>query len=58
MILCWKMVPEFEPFARSSKRQNVLSTEELAALFPYDEKELIRVWKRPEQTVQKPEPFI
>ena len=43
------MVPEFEPFARSSKRQNVLSTEELAALFPYDEKELIRVWKRPEE---------
>jgi len=42
------MIPEFEPFSRSSKRQNVLSSEELTALFPYDEKELIKVWKRPD----------
>ena len=42
------MVPEFEPFKRSSKRQNVLSSEELAALFPDDEKEFIRIWKRPD----------
>ena len=43
-----EMVPEFEPFKRSGKRQNVLSSEELNALFPYDEKELISVWKRPD----------
>ena len=43
-----EMVPEFEPFKRSSKRQNVLSSEELGALFPYDEKELIKIWKRPD----------
>ena len=42
------MVPEFEFFKRSGKRQNVLSSEELAALFPNDEKELIEVWKRPD----------
>jgi integrase len=42
------MAPEFEPFKRSSKRQNVLSGEELDALFPDDEKELIRIWKRPD----------
>jgi integrase len=41
-------VPEFEPFKRTGKRQNVLSSEELTALFPYDEKELIGVWKRPD----------
>jgi integrase len=40
------MVPEFEPFKRSSKRQDVLSGEELEGLFPDDEKELIRIWKR------------
>ena len=28
------MVPEFEPFKRSGKRQDVLSSEELTALFP------------------------
>ena len=39
---------EFELFKRSGRRQNVLSSEELTALFPYDEKELIRVWKRPD----------
>jgi len=42
------MVPEFEPFKRHSKRQNVLSSEELEALFPDDEKELIKVWRRPD----------
>jgi len=42
------MVPEFEPFKRNGRRQNVLSTEELTALFPYDEKELIYIWKRPD----------
>jgi len=31
------MVPEFEPFKRSSKRQNILSSEELTALFPDEE---------------------
>ena len=41
-------VPEFEPFKRTGKRQNVLSSEELTALFPYDEKELIGIWKRPD----------
>ena len=41
-------IPEFEPFKRSGKRQNVLSSEELTALFPFDEKELIKVWKRPD----------
>jgi integrase len=41
-------IPEFEPFKRSGKRQDVLSSEELAALFPYDEKELISIWKRPD----------
>jgi integrase len=43
-----EMVPEFEPFKRSSKRQNVLSSVESDALFPDDEQELIRVWKRPD----------
>jgi integrase len=43
-----EMVPEFEPFKRSSKRQNVLSDVDLDALFPNDEKDLIRVWKRPD----------
>jgi len=42
------MVPEFEPFKRASKRQNVLSSEELDALFPDNERELISVWKRPD----------
>ncbi|MDR2729704.1 MAG: site-specific integrase, partial [Treponema sp.] len=42
------MIPEFEPFKRSGKRQNVLSNDELTALFPYDEKELIEIWKRPD----------
>ena len=41
------MIPEFEPFKRSSKRQDVLSDEELTALFPYNEQALIDIWKRP-----------
>ena len=41
-------IPEFEPFRRSGRRQDVLSSEELTALFPYDEKELIKIWKRPD----------
>ncbi len=42
------MIPEFEPFKRNGKRQDVLSSEELTALFPYNEKELIKIWKRPD----------
>jgi integrase len=41
-------VPDFEPFKRSGRRQDVLSSEELTALFPFDEKELIKIWKRPD----------
>lgn len=41
-------IPEFEPFKRNGRRQNVLSGEELTALFPSDEQELIKVWKRPD----------
>ncbi|MDR2898370.1 MAG: hypothetical protein LBU99_06090, partial [Spirochaetaceae bacterium] len=40
-------VPEFEPFKRTGRRQNVLSAEELAVLFPYDFDELVRIWRRP-----------
>jgi integrase len=40
-------IPDFEPFKRHGRRQDVLSGEELAALFPYDEQELIRIWTRP-----------
>ena len=43
-----EIIPEFEPFRRSGKRQDVLSSEELTALFPYDEQELINIWKRPD----------
>jgi len=43
-----EIIPEFEPFKRNGKRQDVLSSEELTALFPPDEKELINVWKRPD----------
>jgi integrase len=42
------MLPEFEPFKRNCRRQDVLSSEELIALFPYDERTLIDIWKRPE----------
>jgi integrase len=42
-----EILPEFEPFRRNGKRQDVLSSEELTALFPYDEQELIRIWTRP-----------
>ncbi|MDR0301460.1 MAG: tyrosine-type recombinase/integrase [Treponema sp.] len=43
-----EVIPEFEPFKRAGRRQDVLSSEELTALFPYDEKELIEIWKRPD----------
>ena len=41
------IIPEFEPFKRNGRRQDTLSSEELAALFPDDYDELIRVWRRP-----------
>jgi integrase len=40
------VVPGREPFKRNSKRQDILSNEELTALFPTDEQELIKVWRR------------
>jgi integrase len=43
-----EFIPEFEPFKRNGKRQNTLSGQELSTLFPYDERELIRIWTRPE----------
>jgi integrase len=43
-----EFIPEFEPFKRNGRRQDTLSGKELNALFPYDERELIRVWTRPE----------
>jgi integrase len=43
-----EFIPEFEPFKRNGKRQDTLSGKELGALFPYDERELIRIWTRPE----------
>ncbi|MDR0444463.1 MAG: site-specific integrase [Treponema sp.] len=43
-----EMVPEFEPFKRNGRRQDTLSSEELTALFPYDEKKLIEIWRRPD----------
>jgi len=42
------VMPAFEPFKRNSRRQDTLSSEELTALFPLDERELINVWKRPD----------
>jgi integrase len=52
-----EMLPEFEPFKRNGKRQDVLSGEELAVLFPYDEQELIEIWKRPDD-MRKERPEI
>jgi hypothetical protein len=52
-----EMVPEFEPFKRNGKRQDTLSGEELARLFPFDEKELITIWKRPDG-MRKEQPEI
>ncbi|WP_010260616.1 tyrosine-type recombinase/integrase [Treponema primitia] len=43
-----EMTPEFEPFKRTGKRQDILSSKELTSLFPFDEKELIEIWKRPD----------
>jgi integrase len=42
-----EMLQESEPFKRHGRRQDTLSGEELTALFPYDEQELIRIWTRP-----------
>ena len=42
-----EIIPEFEPFKRNGRRQDTLSSEELAALFPYDYDELVRIWSRP-----------
>ena len=52
-----EIVPEFEPFKRNGKRQDTLSSEELLKLFPYDEKELIEIWKRPDD-MRKEQPEI
>jgi integrase len=51
------IIPEFEPFKRNGRRQDTLSSEELTALFPYDEKELIEIWKRPDD-MRKEQPEI
>jgi integrase len=51
------IIPEFEAFKRNGKRQNVVSGEELTALFPSDEKALIEIWKRPED-MRKERPEI
>jgi integrase len=50
-------LPEFEAFKRNGKRQDILSGEELTALFPYDEKELIEIWRRPDD-MRKEQPDI
>jgi hypothetical protein len=52
-----QMIPEFEPFKRNGRRQDILSSKELIKLFPYDEKELIEIWKRPE-SMRKEQPEI
>jgi integrase len=40
-------IPDFEPFKRAGRRQDVLSGKELTTLFPYNEQDLIRIWTRP-----------
>jgi integrase len=52
-----EIIPEFEPFKRNGKRQDTLSSEELTKLFPYDEQELIEIWKRPDD-MRKEQPKI
>jgi integrase len=52
-----EIIPEFEPFKRNGKRQDTLSSEELTALFPCDEKELVEIWKRPDD-MRKEQPEI
>jgi integrase len=52
-----EMIPEFEPFKRNGRRQDTLSSEELIKLFHYDEKELIEIWKRPDN-MRKEQPEI
>jgi len=49
------MVPEFEPFKRNGRKQDVLSGEELQALFPSDPQELIKVWRRPAGMKKEPD---
>jgi integrase len=44
----FEIIPEFEPFKRNGKRQDTLSGEELTRLFPFDEQELVEIWKRPD----------
>jgi integrase len=51
------MLPDFEPFKRNGKRQDTLSSEELYKLFPFDEKQLIEIWKRPDD-MRKEHPEI
>ncbi|ULQ60388.1 site-specific integrase [Brucepastera parasyntrophica] len=48
-----EIIPEFEPFRRNGRRQDTLSGEELAYLFPWDADELIRIWKRPSRVHQE-----
>jgi integrase len=48
-------VPEFEPFKRNGRRQDVLSSEELQALFPENPDDLIRVWRRPDNMKKEPD---
>ena len=52
-----EIVPEFEPFKRNGRRQDTLSGEELTRLFPCDERELIEIWKRPDD-MRKEQPEI
>jgi integrase len=49
------MVPEFEPFKRNGRKQDVLSGEELQSLFPEDQQELIRIWRRPAAMKKEPD---
>ncbi|HKL87324.1 MAG TPA: site-specific integrase [Treponemataceae bacterium] len=50
-----EIIPELEPFKRNGRRQDTLSGQELAALFPYDYDELIRVWSRPKHMKKEPD---
>ena len=52
-----EIIPEFEPFKRNGRRQDTLSGEELTRLFPCDERELIEIWKRPDD-MRKEQPEI
>lgn len=37
-------VPSFKVYARNSKRQNTLTDQELRTLFPFDQKEMEKIW--------------